>query len=55
MKFDVTSCDLILCIEIVGVNVFCSGIADVIFSEGNDRLIICEQGDRCKMVLEISS
>ena len=55
MEFDVTGCDLILHIEIVGINVFRSGIADVIFSESNDGLVVCEQGDGCEVMLKISS
>ena len=42
MKLDVAGCDLILRVEIMGVNVFCSGIASIILGESNDGLVISE-------------
>ena len=42
MRLDVTCCDLILRVEIMGVDVFRSGIASIILGESNDGLVISE-------------
>lgn len=55
IKFDNTSIDLLTCIMVVCVDMFHPHIIGIASRKGNERLVIGEEGEGCKIMPEVFS